>query len=320
MSYDPKIDPQIVQMLEGGRKAGFKNVSTLSVAEAREQHLAITAIRDAVKTRIGYVEDMSIDAGDHEVPVRIYKPYEYQQLGALPALLYFHGGGHTIGDIETHDQIVRNLCMLTDCVCISVDYRMGPEHVYPAASDDSYTALKWASENADTLGIDINRIAVGGDSAGGNLAAVIALMARENGGPEICFQLLLYPMLDLTCASQSHKRYSRGYGVLDTATYNWFREHYFPDKSTWTDWQASPLFADSHANLPPALVLLAELDLLHDEGVDYHHKLQASGVSSELKVYPGMIHAFFNATHMVDGACAAQAYSARALRKAFRTI
>ncbi len=320
MSYDPRIHPQIVELFEAMKAAGIRRVETLTPEEARHQHRMIARARLEPEIELGLIETFSIDAPGRKIPIRLYYPPGFESAGPLPVLMYFHGGGHVIGDLDTHDQAVRKLVRKANCIAVSVDYRKGPENTFPGAVEDCYFATRYFADRAERYGIDADRIAVGGDSAGGNLAAVVALLARDDGMSGIVFQLLVYPVVDYRGGSPSYKEFGKGFGVLEEATVDYFRDHYLADAAHLDDWRVSPLLAPDHSGLPPAFIQLAELDVLHDEGVVYAEKLVGSGVSVAVKEYPGQIHGFYTFTHMVDDAHTAQADSAEALKKAFGTL
>lgn len=238
--------------------------------------------------------------------MRMYRPVKGE---TLPALMYFHGGGWTIGDLDTHDVLCRQLAVGARCAVFSVDYRLGPEHPFPAAVDDCFAATRYVAENAAKL--KVSGIAVGGDSAGGNLAATVALLARDAGGPALAFQLLIYPATDQRMNTPSHERNGQGY-LLTRDAMNYFRRSYLPNERDWSDWRASPLLAKSHANLPPALVITAGYDPLVDEGRAYADKLGAT-----YREYPDMVHGFILFGGVIDTANAAVAECVAALREAF---
>jgi acetyl esterase len=221
--------------------------------------------------------------------VRIYKP---EGRPPLPALVYFHGGGWVIGSLETHDGACRELANRIGCAVVSVDYRLAPESRYPAAAEDCYAATQWVAENAKALGVDAKRIAIGGDSAGGNLAAVVALMARDRGGPALRHQLLIYPVTDADFERASYRENAEGY-LLTTKAMAWFWGHYVPELAQRQDGYAAPLRAKDLAGLPPAFVLTAEFDPLRDEGEAYAKRLAQAGVPTRLQRYDGAIHGFF---------------------------
>jgi len=318
MIFDKKMDPQVVKMIEASQRSGLKRIGEMSVLEARAQYAGTSLGLDYPEvTKVSIVEDIEIDLHTRRVMGRLYKPMIYNRLNSLPLLLFFHGGGHVVGGLDSHDSALRSICNLSSCAIMSVDYRLAPEHRFPAAVEDAFDSLKWIVKNSNELEVDPKKIAVGGDSAGGNLAAVCALLARDCELLNLCFQLLIYPVVDLTCQHDSHKKYGAGYGVLDTQAINWFINQYIPLIELRTDWRASPIYANSHVDLPSALILLAELDMLYDEGVAYHKKLVGGGVDSELFVSTGMVHGFFRAGNILEGAVTAQVKCANVLRLAF---
>lgn len=307
------VHPQIAKALEALAKANLPPLESMSPPDARVQMAAMSAARGGEPAPVKKLEDRNIPGPDGDIPVRIYWPNE---AGTRGALLYLHGGGHVIGSLDTHDKICRNLCVGGGVVVVSVDYRMGPEARFPAAVDDSFAALQWLAANADSLGVDPSKLMVGGDSAGGNLAGVMALMARDAGGPSLALQLLIYPVGDFSFSAKSYQTYGTGYGVLTDKAMVWFREHYLNSKEEAKDWRASPLLAESFAGTAPALVIVAECDVLHDDGVAYAKALKAAGVPTEVEVYKGMIHGFFGMAPDVDDSIAAQKRASEALRKA----
>ena len=254
------------------------------------------------------------------VPVRAYRPKGAGKDEILPALVYFHGGGWVIGDLDTHDVVCRTLANGARCAVFSVEYRKAPESPFPAAVDDCFAALKFVFQNEKTLKINSKQIAVGGDSAGGNLATVMALMARDAGGPAvsfpISFQVLIYPGADQRMAHASIKRNGEGY-LLTEKSMLYFRSHYLPDPKDWLDWRASPLLAKSLKGLPPAFLLTAGFDPLVDEGREYAERMQKDGVKVEYKNYPDMVHGFITMGRVLDTANAALADCAAALKKAW---
>jgi acetyl esterase len=246
--------------------------------------------------------------------LRLYWP---QAAAPVPAIVYYHGGGHVIGSLDTHDFVARNLCSGGRALVVSVDYRMGPEHKFPAAVDDSWAALQWVAANAESLGADPARMGVHGDSAGANLAAVVALLARDAGGPRLRLQSLVYPIADYGMVGDSYEKYADGYGILTRGAMVWFRDHYLRKPEDANDWRASPIKAASLAGAPPAIVITAECDVLHDDGQRYAEALQRAGVPVEYNEFPGMIHAFFGMVPAVDDAMKAQRFVWAAFRRAF---
>jgi acetyl esterase len=252
------------------------------------------------------------------VPFRTYRPEGAGKNEILPALVYFHGGGWVIGDLDTHDVVCRTLCNAARCAVFSVEYRKAPESPFPAAVDDCFAALNAISAGAEVLKINPGQIAVGGDSAGGNLATVMALMARDAGGPAISHQLLIYPATDQRYGHPSIDGNGEGY-LLTKKAMIYFRSHYLPREQDWLDWRASPLLARSHAGLPPAFVMTAGFDPLLDEGRAYSEKLKKDGVPTEYREYSDMVHGFITMGRVVDTANAALADCAQALKKAWGT-
>ena len=309
------LHPEIQNFLEKVAELNLPAVQTLTPAQARTQMEQMAAARNTDPTPVAKIEALSASGPHGEIPVRLYRAKEASE--PQPLLVYFHGGGHVIGSPDTHDAVARSLCVGAGCAVASVDYRMGPEHKFPAAYDDCVAATQWLAGNANALGLDANRMAVGGDSAGGNLAAVVALAARDAGGPPLCFQLLIYPVTDYRCASGSYDTYAKGYGVLEADTMLWFQGHYLSRVEDQTDWRASPLLAQNKANLPPALVMTAQCDVLHDEGVAYADTLKAAGNEVTHVECAGMIHGFFGLAPMISSAVQAQTTAAEALREAF---
>jgi acetyl esterase len=272
------------------------------------------ASRKAEPLPIARAENRAIPGPAGEIPVRIYWP---NAAGSLPAIVYYHGGGHVIGSLDTHDLVARNLCGGAEAVVVSVDYRMGPEHRFPAAVEDSMAALEWVYANAPSLGADPARLGVHGDSAGANLAAVVSILARDKGAPKLRLQSLVYPVADFRMGSDSYKKYATGCGILTADAMKWFRGHYLRTMDDATDWRASPLLAPDLAGVAPAIVIAAECDVLHDEGLAYAERLKEAGVPVEYRRYAGMIHAFFGMMPAVDDAMNAQRAVWAAFKRAF---
>ena len=310
------LDPQIKTFLEQAKTVDLPPLHHLTPAEARAQVEA--GIKKIINNRLSVaaVDDLGIRTERSHIPVRLYRP---NARPPLPLLVYFHGGGHVLGSLDTHDATARNLCTRTECLVALIHYRLAPEAKFPAAVEDCYAATQWLSQNAEKIGADPERIAVGGDSAGGNLAAVTALLARENEKPAICFQLLVYPIADYACLSPSYEKYASGYGMLEANTMYWFREHYLATPAEAKDWRASPILAPSFTDLPPALLITAQHDVLYDDGIGYVEKLRNAGVPITHQNYPGMIHGFFGFLDIVDDALHAHQLAAEHLKAAFST-
>ena len=235
------VDPQIQQVIDALAASEIAPIQALTPEAGRAQYEWMVKARGIAPAPVAAVEDRTIPGPAGELPVRIYRPE--RNAGALPALVYFHGGGHVIGNLDTHDAVARNLCNGAGCVVVSVDYRLAPEHKFPAAAEDAFAAVQWCATPGADIGIDPERIAIGGDSAGGNLAAVAALMARDAGGPSIRLQVLVYPVTDYSCDTESYRTYAVGYGMLEAQSMRWFRDHYLRGEADRLDWRAAPLRA-----------------------------------------------------------------------------
>jgi acetyl esterase len=310
----PNLHPQIEKVLEAMARLDLKPIEAMTPAEARRQMEMMAASRKAEPMSTRKVEDRTIPGPAGEIPVRIYWP---NATGILPAIAYYHGGGHVIGSLDSHDLIARNLCGGAEAVVLSIDYRMGPEHRFPAAVEDSFAGLEWVHANAASLDADPNRLGVHGDSAGANLAAVAALMARDRGRPKLRLQSLVYPVADFRMETASYAKYATGCGILTADAMKWFRGHYLQTMDDALNWRASPLLAPDLKNAAPAIVIAAECDVLHDEGLAYAARLTAAGVPVEYKRYAGMIHAFFGMMPAVDDAMNAQRAVWAAFKQAF---
>ena len=244
------VHPEIQAFLRQVAEAGIPAIQDLTPEGAREQFEAGMRARLEVfpAPPVASVENRTIPGPAGPVPVRVYRDTDPAE-GKRPVLAWFHGGGHVIGSLDTHDAMARHLCREAGCVVVSVDYRMGPEHPFPAAVEDCVATVRWLAEHGREVGADPGRIAVGGDSAGGNLAAVAALVARDEGGPALRHQLLVYPVTDYRCRGPSYERYARGYGTLEAESMRWFQRHYLGGPERADDWRASPLLA---ADLSPS--------------------------------------------------------------------
>ncbi len=305
------LDPQVKVLLHNLEGTGVRDVTTLSVAEARAQRQA----RQLPPGPDVPTEDRSIMGPGGELPLRIYRP---ASSGLLGGLVYFHGGGFVIGDLDGHDALCRQIALDAGCVVVSVGYRLAPEHKFPAAVDDSYLATSWVHENADLLGIDHHRIAVGGDSAGGTLATAVARLAKERRNPALVFQLLFYPVTDLrSFDTPSYLENATG-KFLTRDGMRWFADHYVRDDQDRADPRASPLAAKNLIGLPPALIITAEHDPLRDEAEAYAQALRAAHNTVTLSRYDGMIHAFVSMYALLDGGRRALREATDALAQALR--
>jgi len=308
------LDPQAKAVLDQFASMGGPQLHEMSVAQARELILGMVALAGEPES-IARIENRTVPGPAGQIPVRIYTPVG---TAPFPVLVYFHGGGWVIGNLDTHDGICRSLANRVGCLVVSVDYRLAPEHPFPAAPEDCYAATRWLAEHAGSLGGDKGRIAVGGDSAGGNLAAVVALMARDRGGPKLAFQLLVYPATDTDFETRSYRENSEGY-FLTRADMVWFWNHYAPRDEDRRNPYAAPLRAASLRGLPPALVITAEFDPLCDDGNAYAARLREDGVPVRLSQQDGLIHGFFQMGAVIDRGRASVDEASRALKDAFAT-
>ena len=305
------LDPQAQAFLDQMAALNLPPRWTVTPQEARQQYEVRIAMQPPGE-EVAHVEDRSVPSAAGEIPLRIYTP---RGEGPLPALVFFHGGGWVIGSIRSHDNACRALANASGCIVASVEYRLAPEAKYPAAADDCYAATRWVAEHAAELGADPSRIAVGGDSAGGNLAAAVALMARDRGGPALAYQLLIYPVTDHDFGTVSYQDNSEGCG-LSTRDMQWFWDQYLPGAAEGKEPYASPARASSLAGLPPALVITAEYDVLRDEGEAYAEALRAAGVPATATRYDGMIHGFFGMHYIFAKGRQAMDEAGQALRSA----
>lgn len=304
------LDPQAQQVLDQLAALGLPPNHMVSPQQARENMRNRPRIDGP---EVAKVEDRSVSWRDAEVPVRIYTP---AGTGPFPILIWCHGGGMVVGDLETADATARHLTVETGCVTVSVDYRLAPETKFPGACDDCYAAAVWASDNAASIQGDASRMAVGGDSAGGNLAAVVAQMARDRAHPDLAFQLLVYPMTALDFETPSYVDNADGY-LLTRDSMKWYWDQYLGASDDPNHPYAVPSKARSFQNLPPALVITAEFDPLRDEGETYAKSLEAAGVPTTCTRYDGMIHGFFAMSGAVDKAGQAVSQAAAAMKEAF---
>ncbi|MBP0449338.1 alpha/beta hydrolase [Kitasatospora sp. RG8] len=310
------LHPQARALRERRAQAGTPPLYTLTPAQARAADLADIRAAAGTPEPVAAVEEHRIPGPGGELTLRLYRPGKAGG-EALPALLYLFGGGWTLGSPDTSDAICRRLTNAVGCVTASVGYRLAPEHPFPAAVHDCRAAAHWLAGHAADLGIDPGRLAVGGDSAGGNLAAALTLLARDEGGPALRHQLLVYPNTDHRADTASLREHDDP-ALFNRRSVGWYWGHYLADPADGDHPHASPLRAPSLAGLPPATVITAEYDPLRDEGEHYAEALRAAGVAVESRRYAGMPHGFFAMTGVLDAAGAAQEYAAERLREALR--
>jgi acetyl esterase len=310
------LDPTLKAVLEMGKD--LPPIEGMSPAEARAFYAESCAATGGEPREMAKTEDRRIPGPNGEIPIRIYWPKGLD--AKAPVLAYFHGGGWVIGDLDTHDRPCRVLADEARCIVVATDYRMAPEHVFPAAAEDCVAAYAWIAANAASLGGDPSRIAVGGDSAGGNLAAVVAQQARKRGLTAPVFQLLIYPVTDMAANTSSYRTYGEGL-PLSSAVMHWFIDHYLgKGRAGAADERAAPLVAKDLAGLPPAAVLLARFDVLLDEGVAYAEKLKAAGVPVTFRVYDTLTHGFVSLGGVVDAARTALIEIAADLKRGFAGV
>jgi acetyl esterase len=287
------LDPDAAAVYKAFQEAGRPAYETLTAAEARAYYAQARFATNPEPPELARVAPLSIPAPHGTIPARIYVPKQPRlKDGLAPALVFFHGGGWVIGDLDSHDVVCRQLAVEGELIVIAIDYRLAPEHKFPAATEDAIAATNWVAANARELGIDITNLSVGGDSAGGNLAAVVALAARDGNGPVLTGQLLIYPAVDFAMTHGSHSEPETSV-LLTHSVIRWFRDHYLSGAADAHDWRASPARAGSFAGLPPAYVLTAGADPLRDEGDEYAARLKQAGVAVTTKHFPGQFHGFF---------------------------
>jgi acetyl esterase len=284
---------------------------SLPVSEARAQMLSSVLMVEEPAPSLFRIRD-DVIAGS--IPIRVNTPRHASE--PLPLATFFHGGGFLLGDLDTHDVACRRLARDADCIVVAVDYRRGPEHRFPAAADDAWAAFRWTLDNAVSLGGDAARVGVIGDSAGGNLAAGVSLLARDAGGPAPIFQLLVYPALDFYRRAESHRRFGQGF-LLSSSTIDWYSANY-ADRRDWDDMRASPLLAKEVSGVAPAYVVTAGFDPLRDEGRAYAARLREAGVEVRLREEATLTHGFFNMAGVIPAARAAVLNIARELHAGLR--
>ena len=298
----------LLEKLSGTKSQAGTRLSPVRAREVTARQARAIAGRQIELPR---VESLEIPGPAGPIRARLYVPEAGPDFGGL--LVYLHGGGHVKGDLDTHDTTCRFLAQASGAGVLAVDYRLAPEHPFPAAADDAVAALRFASEQAEQLGFDPARIAVGGDSAGGNLAAVATLAAKAGEAPLPAFQLLIYPVCDFSRKRRSYELFREGF-YLTEADMDWFRGHYLADPDAASSWRASPLLAPDFSGLPSAYVLTAGFDPLRDEGEEYAERLSASGVPVALRRHDGLLHSFANQVAVNRPAREAMLEAAGALR------
>jgi acetyl esterase len=308
------LHPQAKALLELIERTGLPPTHTLSPVDARRFYRERRSYTQPAPPDVAGVTELHADGPAGAIPVRLYRPRGSDAATPLPLLVYFHGGGWVIGDLDTHDTLCRELANGAGCAVASVDYRLAPEQGFPAAVDDCIAATRWLRRHAGTMQLDATRLAVGGDSAGGNLAAVVAIAARDAGDPPIRFQLLIYPATDMRRGAPSHATNGQGY-LLTRDTIAYFCTHYMGEASD-DDWRASPLLRDDLSGLPPALVLTAGFDPLRDEGLAYAQRLSEAGNDATQICFERQIHGFITMGRVIDEANDAVAICALKLRRA----
>lgn len=309
------LDPESQRLLDLAAAANRPAWNRLSPEAARAQYLALRPPSQGPRPGGVTVTDRTIPGQGGAIPIRHYRPTAAAADAALPALVFAHGGGWVFGNLDSHDVLCAQLALDAGIAVCAIDYRLAPEARFPGAFDDVVAGLQWVVVNGASIGIDTSRLAIGGDSAGGNLAAAAAIWARDNGGPRLRLQVLAYPVTDAVARTESYRRFYDGYG-LNAETMEWFFDHYAPDKTSRGDWRMSPLRAASLAGLPPALVITAGYDPLRDEGRAYAWRLQQEGTLADLVEFGGMLHGFLSAPMLLHGARRGTAICAGALREA----
>ena len=313
-----RLDPQVRAIVDAIAASGAPEYCDLSPAEARAAHNDKAPLLGAPMVDLPRVNNFAIDGPAGAIPVRHYRPLAGDE--PLPTLVFYHGGGHVVGSLDSYDTLCRQLARQSGLGVLSVDYRLAPEHPFPAAVDDAFAAYRWARSQGAGVGIDPERLAIGGDSAGGNLAAVVAILGRDAGLRMPLHQLLVYPATAAYPQTASQLEFAEGH-VLTRRLILWFHDHYLDyARGDHSDWRWAPLLAPDLGALPPATVILAECDPLRDEGIDYARHLATSGNDVTLKVYPGVTHPFFSWSGAVDKAKHAVSFAAMQLQGAAASI
>ncbi|MFN7043453.1 MAG: alpha/beta hydrolase [Acidovorax temperans] len=311
------LHPQARALIDLMAERGVPPTHTLTPEAARAAYRDRRALTQPDPPAVAVVRDLRADTAGGGIALRLYRPLGSGDKTPLPAMVYFHGGGWVMGDLDTHDVLCRELANASGCAVVAVDYRLGPEHCFPAAVDDALAATRWIHANASALALDAERLAVGGDSAGGNLAAVVAIAAREAGDLPVAFQLLIYPATDMRGGHASRTANGEGY-VLTQNTMNYFQGRYLGSPAAELDWRASPLLCADLASLPPALVVTAGYDPLRDEGLDYAQALTLAGNKVSQICFERQIHGFITMGRVLDEAQSAVAICASELRRSLQ--
>lgn len=314
-----QFDPEVVALFEAMKVLDLPPLPTLTPEQARLLYRAGSLRNGGPRVEMAAVRDLAAEGPAGPIPLRLYRPKGAPEHGA-PMLVFFHGGGWVIGDLESHDGVCRRIADRASCLVVAVDYRLAPEHPAPAAADDCIAALRWIGAHADDLGADPERLAVGGDSAGGSLAAVAALAVRETG-PALRSQILIYPSVDNRASAPAYpsRAENRMVPPLLPDVLHWFASQYMPHPALRDDWRQSPIAAADKAGLPPALVIVADRDPLHAEGLAYADALDAAGVEVDRLDVPGMIHGFITMAGVLSAAGRAFDAIAVELRRRFGT-
>src|ERR1700681_991351 len=287
------LDPDAAAVFNAFQESGRPPYETVSPNEARELYLKARFVSNPEPPELELVAPLAIPSPTGPIPARVYTPKALRKTNGLaPCLVFFHGGGWTIGNLDSHDVVCRKLADEGELIVISVDYRLAPEHKFPGAVEDAITPTTWIADKSKGLAIDASRLSVGGDSAGGNLAAVVAISARDRNGPPLAGQVLIYPAIDFALTHPSHSEPETSL-LLTHSVVRWFRDHYLNGAADVEDWRASPARVKTLTGLPPAYVLTAGADPLRDEGDEYARRLKEAGVAVTHRTFPGQFHGFF---------------------------
>lgn len=314
------LDPgakAVLDMVVKAQEQGAKPMEQMTPAEARDMYENQRGALSPEPPEVASVEDFAIPGPRGEIPVRLYRPLGSEAGTALPVILYYHGGGWVIGGLNTHDVVCRGMANGSGCAVLSVDYRMAPEYPFPACGEDCYAALEWVAASGAGRKLDATRIGVSGDSAGGNLSAVMTLMTRAQNGPRIAWQGLIYPATDMRGGYPSREKFGEGY-LLTAAAMNYFESLYLQGEGPRTDWRASPIVVEDLSGLPPATIVTAGFDPLCDEGQAYADRLRDAGVPVTYKCFEGQIHGFFTMGRVIPEAEAGIALLAEGARAALK--